>query len=167
VPSRTFLLVVALVLGSLAGLSTSCQTYTEAAGPLDVDAKPEGEGWYCTWESSGMLSVCERTTLECGRARRYMAKRFANRGELLRFTRCRPREQAVCYTASRKLVSVAEEEASSSNEDDDEGEDEDSEDDVLRETIWNCHSTQESCEWGRLNMYQDGFTDVSRCRKWK
>jgi len=171
-------------------LATSCATYLEQASPTDKSIKPPGEKWWCSIESSGMLSVCERKRVECMKARRFLQGRLEHRGENIAWSPCKEQKYAYCYTATRKTVlgdvkppkDEGEDEKAEAEPDDDaepvedgatvteEIENEDSKKlrrRLKKEKVWLCHDTPINCEANRQNMYQDGFADVSRCRRWK
>ncbi len=122
-----------------------------------MTVKPAGKGWFCSIESSGMLSVCERTEKLCKRARRFLARVNERRGSNVIFSRCRDSAAAFCYTSSRKLV----------DHDTDDDHEADDEMEAPSEKVWLCHATMQDCLSNRDNMYAEGFTDVSLCRKWR
>lgn len=161
----------ALVLTVVAGVAgAACGSYWDSVPPPDTSVKPEGKGWWCTIESSGMLSVCERTRTLCKRARRYLTRQHAHRGEDVRFARCFRRAAAYCYTATRRHLEHAPEDERDlravAEEEEEEGV-EVGDPRVVAEKVWLCHATPDNCAANRDNLYQAGFTDVSRCRRWK
>jgi poly-D-alanine transfer protein DltD len=95
--------------------------------------------------------------------------------------KCKKQKRVHCLTAERRLPKEkpapeegedeeSDEEADEELEDeaDTEGEDATEEDRfVVEDQIWLCYATRDNCEQQRKNMYYFGFTNVSRCGKWK
>jgi hypothetical protein len=145
-------LAVVMLLLALCG----CGSYYDGAAAPDPTVKPKGKGWFCSIESSGMLSLCERSEKLCKRGRRFLAHVNERRGSNVIFSRCAAATAAYCYTASRKL----------NDHDDDNDHEADDEMEAPREKVWQCHATMQNCLSNRDNMYGEGFTDVSLCRRW-
>jgi hypothetical protein len=167
------------LLVAMAVLLAACATPRDPKP--DRQLKPDGESWFCSSEASGMLSVCERTRKKCKRARRYLSKLAHRRGDMMELGKCKKQKRVHCLTAERRLPKEkpapeegedeeSDEEADEELEDeaDTEGEDATEEDRfVVEDQIWLCYATRDNCEQQRKNMYYFGFTNVSRCGKWK
>jgi hypothetical protein len=154
----------------------------------DVAMKPDGEAWFCASEASGMLSVCERTRKRCKRAKKFIARLSHRRGDQMTLRACKPQPRAFCLTAERRLPkerpeddAAGEDEASEEADDpggeasEDEaaaeaaeaGEADEADRYVVEDALWLCYATRDNCEQQRKNMYYAGFTNVSRCGRWK
>jgi hypothetical protein len=173
-----------LVFAALA-LFAGCGPAPTATRP-DPGLKPEGESWFCSTEASGMLSICERTRKTCKRAKKYLAGLSHRRGDQMTLGPCKKQKRAFCLTAERRIPKeTPPKEAKQSDDEDDgsgDGEAEESESDaekaeaaesddgdrfVLEDQIWLCYSSPDNCEQQRKNMFYFGFTNVSRCGRWR